>query len=560
MKYKCLHVFIALLLVSSYASFGQTSFIKEIHLTPHFDNKGNAIDMGVAYRLFFADTIGAHDVELFFDKMQPFLERKKDVVTNLKVTDDKGIVPFKITEDVNKNDAVLQHWVSTRAVTATALVNYVVPVAVPFPVKRGPHIDLQAAGGGLSGAFNGFLLLPPLRDTIDIRIIWHLPKGQMAVTTFGLGNCTIKSSVTNLLNCQFLAGPLFSYPVTGANKGFGMYALGRTKDEMNSSIAWPEKAYEQLRQQLNGSANESFRFFIRTYDGGPLNSGVATNGSFLIYLPASQKATDPKLKSLVAHEMVHAFLLGLNSKTEGLDDWYNEGIADYLSIKIPYETGLYSKEYYDTLINQEAALYYTNIYRETPEKDIPAIKWSGRNAWSLGYSRGALYFTNLDAKLRRLTSGKVSVISLVNKITALNKKGVKADDSAWVQLLRKDAGEWAVDDWKTMMSGKLLLPEPDAYPGWEMHKIQIGLFDMGFSLPKSIRAGEHIKRLAKDSPAALAGLQEGDEIAITIAINDAYSSYTMPITITVKRDGNLIPITFKPYQGSIVGIKWLPVK
>ena len=138
MRYKCFHVFIALVLVSSYAAFAQASFIKEIHLTPHFDNKGNAIDMGVAYRLFFADTIGAHDVELFFDKMQPFLERKKDVVTNLKVTDDKGIVPFKITEDVNKNDAVLQHWVSTRAVTATALVNYVVPVAVPFPAFAVP--------------------------------------------------------------------------------------------------------------------------------------------------------------------------------------------------------------------------------------------------------------------------------------------------------------------------------------------------------------------------------------------------------------------------------------
>jgi len=560
MKYKCPNVFIALLLVSSYASFAQTSFIKEIHLTPHFNNKGNAIDMGVAYRLFFADTIGTHNVELFFDKMQPFLDRKTDVVTDLKVTDNIGAVALKITEDVNKYDAVMQHWVGTRAVTGSAEVNYLVPVAVPFPVKRGPHIDLQAAGGGLCGAFNGFLLIPSLPDTINIRIVWHLPKGQTAVTTFGLGDCTIKSSRINLLNCQFMVGPLFSYPATGANKSFGIYSLGRTTAEMDSSIEWPEKAYEQLRRQLNGSPDESFRFFIRTYDGGPLNSGVATNGSFLIYLPANQKASDPKLRSLVAHEMVHAFLLGLNSKTEGLDDWYNEGIADYLSIKIPYAAGLYSKEYYATLINQEAALYYTNIYRETPEKDIPSIKWSGRNAWSLGYSRGALYFTNLDAKLHKLTGGKVSVISLVNKITALNKKGIKADDSTWVQLLRKDAGEWAVDDWKTMMSGKLLLPEPDAYPGWEMHKIQVGFFDMGFALPKNIRAGEHIKGLAKDSPAAIAGLQEGDEIATTIVINDAYVSYTESLTITVKRDGKLIPITFKPYQGNTQGIEWSPVK
>src|SRR6476659_10810527 len=107
-----------------------------------------------------------------------------------------------------------------------------------------------------------------------------------------------------------------------------------------------------------------------------------------------------------------------------------------------------------------------------------------------------------------------------------------------------------------MMSGKLLLPEADAYPGWEMHKIQVGFFDMGFSLPKNIRAGEHIKELVKDSPAAVAGLQEGDEIATTIVINDAYVSYTKSITITVTRDGKLTSITFKPYQGNTEGIEW----
>ena len=34
----------------------------------------------------------------------------------------------------------------------------------------------------------------------------------------------------------------------------------------------------------------------------------------------------------------------------------------------------------------------------------------------------------------------------------------------------------------------------------------------------------------------------------------------MPITITVQRDGKLIPITFKPYEGNTEGIEWLPAK
>jgi hypothetical protein len=64
MRCNCVHIFIALVFFSSCPSFAQTSFIKEIHLTPHFNNKGNAISMGVNYSLYFTDTAAVHDVEL----------------------------------------------------------------------------------------------------------------------------------------------------------------------------------------------------------------------------------------------------------------------------------------------------------------------------------------------------------------------------------------------------------------------------------------------------------------------------------------------------------------
>ncbi|QJD80857.1 PDZ domain-containing protein [Spirosoma rhododendri] len=68
-------------------------------------------------------------------------------------------------------------------------------------------------------------------------------------------------------------------------------------------------------------------------------------------------------------------------------------------------------------------------------------------------------------------------------------------------------GEWAVDDYKTALSGKLLVPEPGAFgPDFVIEKIGTGLFD----IPKGNHKGQVVKALNPLSSAAKAGLKEGD--------------------------------------------------
>ncbi|MDJ1501645.1 hypothetical protein [Xanthocytophaga agilis] len=64
--------------------------------------------------------------------------------------------------------------------------------------------------------------------------------------------------------------------------------------------------------------------------------------------------------------------------------------------------------------------------------------------------------------------------------------------------------------------------------------------------------------MVKGSAAEKAGLLEEDEIATTIAINPTYSSYTLPVTITVRRAGHVISITFQPRRGQVDAIEWKP--
>ena len=548
-------ILLLLLSIISHATalYSQTANLV-IRLSPWMDND-QAKGVEVAYQV--TGIAGNQPLVLLLDLFHPVLDRNRDTVASLVITDRLGKITALQSGDTMIGLNKFQVWKTVRPVQSPAQVSYRIEASIPFPVRRGPHIDLQLAGRGFSGSLMSFLLLPPLRDSVDIRLVWKIPDNHRVVSSIGSGDVRFRGPKNEFYTIQVMEGPLLSYPSDTSSQGLSVHSLGRTEAEMKKAFPWNEKAYQSLQKKLLGSPDKPFRFFIRSYDGGPLQSGVAVKGCFTIYLPPGMSALTTRIKSLTAHEMVHAFVEGLLMEDEGRCDWYNEGIADYLAIKIPYEAGLYSTDEYEKLINGEAAMYYTNSLRETPEKNIASIKWLGRNSWSLGYTRGALYFASLDAQLKRITRGKVSVIDLVNQVTTWNREGKTVSDSSWRQLLASKAGDWAVRDFEAMESGRLLIPDRDCFPGFVPQKIQSGLFDPGFQKPLRIRAGEKIEGLDLSSNAAKAGLKEGDVIAKTIAINDAYNSYDNYLTITVKREGKEIPIRFQPRKGAVVSYKWV---
>lgn len=543
-------IFLLLWLVITSAIKAQDlPIIKEIHLSPDLDKAGKAVGLHVQYSVQY-ETNQEHNLKLLFNSLHPYLDRTTDVITQLSVTDTQGAVTYRAYPDTSINDLNLQVWKGNRAVKGkTIKIDYHIPVAVSIPKRRGPHIDLQATGGGLAGAFTSFLLYPETLTSVDLSLKWHLPKGFIAVTSKGENDCQIKTDLGDLMFCQFIVGKMFTYPDKGRDKGFSLYALGRKSDEMKQAAVWVEKVYAHLRNRLNGNSESPFRIFIRTYDGGPLASGVAVMGGYTLYLPPTEDATTADIHSLIAHETVHAFVGSLHAQ-EGEDDWYSEGIADYLCMVLPLEAGLYTPVEFGKLINEEAALYYTNAIREVSEKDISSVKWSGRNAWSIGYSRGAMYFANLEAKLKR-THSQATVVGLINQITQQAQAGEYVTKDTWEKLLATSVGQWAVDDWRRMLSGKLIVPEPDIYEGYTVKKITTGLFDLGFAKPMKVQKGEIVQGVDPNSEAAKAGLQEGDEILASININKTYTSYSNTLTIPVLRKGRKYTITFQPRKGSV---------
>jgi S1-C subfamily serine protease len=74
------------------------------------------------------------------------------------------------------------------------------------------------------------------------------------------------------------------------------------------------------------------------------------------------------------------------------------------------------------------------------------------------------------------------------------------------------------------------------------------------------KAGEHIKDLMANSPAAKAGLTEGDIINNDVDLFQLYRSYSKSLTIDVRRNGKIILITYLPRSTSASAYKWTAIR
>ncbi len=514
-----------------------------IDLTLKKDLRGQSQGLVISYTLR-SEELSSGPLALRFDTLEPALERTSDQVTQLHADDAHGEIHFATHGREQQDDRTFQVWRSSRTVDGPLHVSYIVPMASPHPPKRGPHIDLQAAGGGLSGALVGVLLLPKLQGHLQVELVWHMTTGEQAVSTFAYGNSSVLTTINELENTLFLAGRLQMYPAKPPATGFSMYALGLAPGTLQHAAGWYERAYGAMRKAFPTEAPAAFRVLIRSYDGGPLDSGRANNGSLLLYLPPTIDPGSPSEHSLVAHEIVHVFTKPLDGDPRGTGDWYTEGIADYLKNTVPFAAGLYTRKEYLNLVNSEAALYYTNPDRALSLAEAANVKWRGNVTWTIPYARGAMYFANLDAELR--ARGK-SVIAMANEMNRRIEKGEPDDDKTWLDLLASELGEQGPREWEGMCDGQLLQPVQGAFGNsLESEQIDTGFFSLGYS-PAYHTAGSVIEHVDPGTNAESSGLLAGDSLLDTIDINPAAHSFNTPIRFRIKRADRAFYVVFDPH-------------
>jgi S1-C subfamily serine protease len=88
-----------------------------------------------------------------------------------------------------------------------------------------------------------------------------------------------------------------------------------------------------------------------------------------------------------------------------------------------------------------------------------------------------------------------------------------------------------------------------------------GFFDLGFAKPERLSAGSEVEQVQAGSPAARAGLRDGDTLIQSLDLNPSYRSFRDLITLHVQHDNAPESITYDPHLGSHPGMKWtLPLR
>jgi len=550
-------IFVAFLcnFLNAFGAEGNANKTLILHLKPLYGSDGKANSMHVSYEVVFEDNLRSHNLNLHLDLMEN-LGRKADQISDLVVKDEDGIVDMHPSrKDLEKNAMVYQ---AVKPVNGKVTVEYTITAASPIR-NPGSYIDMQKSGGGLTGSFISILLLPPFDNELFVKLEWDLAEGNTAVSSFGVGNVTSRPALSyeSLQYAQFIVGPLHTYPNPLPDKGFSVAGLGLDEEKIGNSLPKFQNVYEYLRKQFQASPDLAFRFFFRSYPEIFFSSGSAIQGdgygSFLLCIPPSEQLKDnDDMLSLISHEMLHIFISSVSS------EWYNEGIAEYLSTVLPYKGKFYSDEFYLKSINEKAAGYYTNDIRMQPDNTDSSMKFSTTNSWTLPYTRGFLYFANLDAKLKVLTKGdKVTVLSLALELEKL-KHTQEITEKSWTDLLQKRAGNWAIEDWNAMKAGKLIVPYPGAFgENLVAEKLDAGVFDLGFNKSKGVSKGQIIRDLVKGSNAEKTGIKEGDEVIESVDLYFYYGSYDKNLTIKVKRNNEILSFSFSPRRGSVEAYRWI---
>jgi hypothetical protein len=392
-----------------------------------------------------------------------------DRVTDLKVRDDKGDVPLTLSEDkpVPGGFPYFRHWTAGRPVSGAVSVDYRSLVQPP-DAARGPPFGIRAVGGGVSGATSGFLVYPEL-GPVDLRVGWDLSDlapGSAGIMSWGEGEVRRHATPQSLTQAWIIAGPVGRYPAAGSDRGFSAAWLGQAPFDAPAEMAWTARLYSFLGKSFRYlNPPPPYRVFMRFLTGGQSGiGGTALPRSFML----SAMAGEPKPGAhaphgTLAHEMIHQWTGGI-AAPDGINSWFSEGLTVYYSALLPKRGGFETLDDYARDINNIAKGYYGFPARTWTAAKIAEAGFGDENIRHIPYDRSALYFADLDAKIRARTHGKNRLEDELQPIFRSRERGVRFDHDAWKAFVEKELGPGAAAQWeKVVLNGEMIVPDAHAF-------------------------------------------------------------------------------------------------
>jgi predicted metalloprotease with PDZ domain len=423
----------------------------------------------------------------------------------------------------------------------------------------GPPFDLRPEAGGLAGAGVSFLALPDSSTVYQIGVHWDLtsmPAGARGVFSRGEGDVSFPGPADLLAYAFYLAGPVASYPPCPNGDGpFQAFWLSQPPFDIQSVVSWTEQAYSEISTFFRDPEKPYFVFF-RHNEGGAIG-GAALPSSFMVGYGDVPAPTPARLRSMLAHEIVHNWPSPLN---DNASEWYGEGMAEHYSAAITLRAGLISPEEFLTGLNAQALSYYANPLRNLPSSEVAARFWSDTRVRNIPYDRGALYLASVDAAVRGSSMGARSLDDLMFSMLDRMQGGQSYDSAAWSALVNRELGAEGRTQYEAMIAGELIEPPSNAYgPCFSNEATSYPQFELGFDPAVLSEVPRIVTEVVPGSNAEQAGLRTGDEITAPIVLEDVLSDSSAQLTVKVLRGTDAMDISYVPRGAAVSGYRWTRV-
>lgn len=394
-----------------------------------------------------------------------------DRVIDLEVSDRHGDISLSREDDpvAAGGFPYFRHWRAERDVVFPVTITYRSGVEPPSD-RRGPPFGIRSSAAGVSGAGSGFLVIPANVTSTVSRVQWDLSDlaaDSVAISSFGEGEFELNGPPAALMQGWFMAGPAGRYPDAGDANGFSASWLGDFPFDESAEMEWVGGAYAYLGEffeYLNPPPR--YRVFMRLLDTPPNRGGTALVNSFML----SRGPAEPEElggegpRGTFFHEMIHQWVGGVEAPN-GVSSWFSEGLTSYYTNLLPMLGGFATVDEYGEGLNEIASLYYSSATRDWSADRIAEAGFANEQARRIPYRRGALYFADLDSRIRASSNGDRNLHVFMRELFEMREQeDFTFDHAKWIELVSAEVGPSAGGQFNdVIIEGALIVPASDAF-------------------------------------------------------------------------------------------------
>jgi predicted metalloprotease with PDZ domain len=397
---------------------------------------------------------------------------------------------------------------------------------------RTNHLD--ASHGYFNPAALLFFIPDLTHEPIQVEIV---PPANWQVTTplEGNNNIFVAQDFDELVDSPFEIGQHQVYDFEVLGKPHQLAIWGEGQIDVTKWLVDITKIVTATAQIFGGLPYDRYLFLLHLSANG--YGGLEhKNCCSLLYPRWQLQKTEhyEQFMQLVAHEFFHLwnvkriFPQGLENFNYNQENytpslWFSEGVTSYYDILMPRRAEIYGRSTLLIQMSKEISRFLL-----TPGRLVQPVTESSFDAWiklyrpdanssnsqMSYYLKGAMVALLLDLKIRALSNSEKSFDDvLVQLWQDYGKVGKGFTDRELESLIQSIAGVDLQDFYRDYLYSSIELPFDEYLQPFGLKVIAVeSLIPYWGAVVKSEQGKEMIKTVATGSPAALAGIDPGDEL------------------------------------------------